>query len=330
LCNSDWHNNRTEQKKMMLSIKKIPSWLLIVWALGIASCISDPWPEPDSMQKTDSDREPAAGENNDSQGWNGDSDGTEDQPNDDAGSDADTDVDTDTDGDVDGDADADVDGDVDGDTDADVDSDTDSDMDGDTDTGSEIDWSSPRLHLDRIFVSTPDGDGTAVVVGLSGAVAADGELAVVSGSHYYRVNVGSEGGFAARIQAEPGAELTLQLELETDEAHLFPLLVGDLNEQFSDGGIGADGTLRRLNESLITISGEGDHLSGGYFVIAGNITADAGWMTEVLCINDVCGFSLVMSAFTEDELDIFLVRNAEHMESAESRGGTVAETLVAP
>ena len=289
------------------------------------SCISDPWPEPDSMENDEKNEAPTAGDfddqNNDTDGVSG-----EDETSDTAG------------GMVDGGAQWGADSDENNGTSTDetnTDADSEEVRDQDTDSlntdyagdaGDRDDAGAP--HFDKVFISTPNHDGVTTVVGLAGTVSQDSSVHVKTSDAVFDVTVGREGGFADRFIAEAGELVTITVDDDNGNTYSAPFVTGDLNEQFANGIVG-DGGQNRLTDTLISIDGIGNHLDGGYFVIGGNVSTGTSGMADVLCESDICRFSLTMSAAYADELDIFLIRNVGELESYASRAGTVVETLIA-
>ena len=284
--------------------KTLTMAFLLVGSLFLLSCIADPWPEPDSMQN-DTGESPTGDDNGNGGPTNEDVDT---QPDDNLGGDSDI-VAPDTGKEDTSDSET-----------VSPDTDTETVDTGDSDDGLPL--------YENVFISTPNTAGFVTVVGLAGSVSPDSKVEAITDDAVFDITVGREGGFADRIVAKPDAPVTLVISAPDGQTYRTELLTGNLNEQFANGIVAEDGQYR-LTETLLSLSGAGKHLDGGYFVVGGNITGGTSGMTTVVCHDDECMFSLILSAVTGDELDLFLVRNTGGFPSAESRAGTIAQPLVA-
>jgi hypothetical protein len=206
----------------------------------------------------------------------------------------------------------------------------------DTETGSPGTEESPDggdlsddvMGFENVFISTPNSDGFVTIVGLPGSVTPDSSVTVLTNDAEFSITVGKDGGFADRIPAKPETRVTLVVTDADGKTSETDFITGDLNEQFANGIAAKEGQ-HRLTASLIAVTGEGSHLDGGYFVLGGNITSGSAAFTSVICHEETCRFSLVISAAVGDALDLFLVRNVGTLTSMRARTGTVSDRIIA-
>jgi hypothetical protein len=283
---------------------------LLVFFVGFlfAACIADPWPEPDSMKPNDSDRgTPGNGNDPTNQGEDGYG-GETGKESDNKQSDSDNAIAA---------------------TDDVTDTETASEIPPSLDSGTEVEELDDAMDIDKVFVSTSSADGFATIVGLAGAVGTADKVIIEVNGFKYDVPIGREGGFASRVPAASGDDILLIVTRPDGTRSVTErFIAGNIDATFGDKGIIGEGTgVVRVSENLVSLSGEGTHLSDGAIVIVGNITQHTGAITNVACYLDSCSFSMIISAVSGDVLDIFLMID-QWTPNDYSRAGTMVDTII--
>lgn len=324
--------------------------LLIYWLslalLLFSACAADPWPEPDSAQnnrtESSNDRDNVGGYSDSDEmsattSTDTDTSDTKDTPS--SG--------TDTMPDVDSGADTEVDSEQSG-TEVAIEDEDDSDEittatdeehtddsvadnteDDDEDAGTGADGSdSGIVAVDRIFSSAPSEDGVVTLVGLPGAVPLGSSVWVNSDGTSEVLKVGTDGGFAGRLNAGNSDSFEMRVLKEDGETAIVPLKLGYPEEKHLEAGvIGSGEGVSAHSESMIEIRGAGAHLTPDTFVVAANLTAATGAMTPTVCTDTICEFYLLLTATQGDEVDLFLVQGSTELNLSGNLFGSVAQTI---